>query len=204
MKKILFLTAGCLMMFVTACDNGNSGSPLETQLREFKQENKQLRSQITTSTSQIKDLEKNVQTLSGLPQGTAPNRIYTLKSIKITKYTNIYDKDEVKDGKKETFIVYIQPIDSHGDLIKAAGIVNIQLWDLNKKTPDALLAEWDIDSQQLKKLWYSSMLSTNYRFDYNIAEKITNEPPTLTVKVKFTDILTGKILEAQKLITPEY
>jgi hypothetical protein len=74
--------------------------------------------------------------------------IYTLQSIKIHRYSGFYDKDE--DGKKEKLIVYVQPIDRQGDIIKAPGAVDVQFegWDGKR------LGRWHVRENELKKLCF--------------------------------------------------
>jgi len=144
-------------------------------------------------------LRKRLHVLSGLPEEVKGENLYRLQSIKISRYTNFYDKD--KDGKKEQLIVYIQPIDENGDIIKVAGAVDVQLWDLSKEQSQALLGQWHVGPDQLKKLWFATLM-THYRLTFDVADKIDKLKDPLTVKVTFTDYLTGKVFQEQKVINP--
>lgn len=192
--------AGCLLTFVAGCENGNRKSPLEEQINTLSQENKRLLRQINDSEAQNKQLTKQIQVLSGLPDEVKAENLYRLRQIKITGYTNLYDKD--KDGKKEKLIVYIQPIDEQGDIMKAAGTVDVQLWDLNTKDSEALLGQWHTSPGELKKLWFATFITINYRLTFDVADKVDKFEEPLTVKVTFTDYLSGKVLKEQKVIKP--
>jgi hypothetical protein len=141
-----------------------------------------------------------VQTLSGLPEDVRLESLYSLESVKIGRYTGFYDKD--KDGKNEKLIVYIRPIDEEGDEVKASGAVDVQLWNLNKADSEALLGEWRVQPDELKKLWYATLVTINYRLTFDIADKVDNFDDIMTVKVTFTDYLTGKVFNAQRIIQP--
>jgi len=164
------------------------------------EENSQLQNQIAQSGNETQQLKERIQVLSGLPQGVKAENIYNLISIKITRYTNLYDKD--KDDKKETLIVYIQPIDQNGDIIKAAGDVDVQLLDLSKKDGPVQLGQWHVTAQQLKELWFKTLLTVNYRLKFDVAGKVENFKDPLTVTVTFTDYLTGKVFKEQRAIKP--
>jgi hypothetical protein len=154
--------------------------------------------QIEHLESKNKALQKQINTLHGLPDEARLKDIYEVQSIKITKYTNLFDKD--KNGKKETLIVYIQPVDQDGDIIKAAGDVHVQLLKLYKDQPPNVLGKWHITQEELRKLWLDALLKTNYRLTFDVSDKVDSFEEPLTVMVTFTDYLTGREFNEQKLI----
>ena len=87
-------------------------------------------------------------------------------------------------------------------MIKVAGTVDVQLWDLNKADNQAMLGQWRIEPGKLKKLWFATMLGTNYRLTFGVADIIGDTEAPLTVKATFTDYLTGRVYEEQKVIKP--
>ena len=175
---------GCLVAIAAGCENAGSKSPLTEEINTLRAEKTQLARQIEQTKTENKQLKKQIQVLSGLKPEVKPEKLYSLQKIKITRYTNFYDKD--KDGKKEKLIVYIQPIDTEGDIIKAAGAVDVQLWDLNKKDGQALLGQWHVKAEDLKKVWFATLITINYRLTFDVAEKIADFDEPLTVKVTFT------------------
>jgi len=194
-----FLT-GCLLAGVAGC-GADKGLPLLDEISRLTDEKAELQEQIAQVEAEKEQLEKQKKVLSGLPDNVKGENLYRLEQIKITKYTNLYDKDE--DGKKEKLIVYIQPIDADGDLIKAAGEVEVELWDLNNEAGEAKLGAWQVKPGELKKLWFATLMTTNYRLTFNIAGKVKDPTEPLTVKVEFTDYLTGKVFKEQKQIKPQ-
>lgn len=196
----LIILAGCLVAIVTGCENGNSKSPLKEEINTLKQERRELSRQVEQSAKEIEQLEGRVRVLSELPAGAKAENIYRIQSVKIARFTNLYDKD--KDGRYDRLIVYIQTIDEEGDVVKATGAVDIQLWDLNKEADKAMLGQWHVGAGELKKLWFDTIVAANYKFSFDVADKITEFKEPLTVKVKFTDYLTGKVFDEQKVIEP--
>ena len=196
----LLLCCFALMQLLVGCANGNKTSSLVEQIQQLKQEKTQLQKQFEQSKAENEQLKKQVHILSGLPEQVKGENLYRLQKIEITRYTNLYDKD--KDGKNEKLIVYIQPIDEHGDIIKATGAVEVQLWDLNKENGEALLGQWSVEPEQLKKLWFATLITINYRLTFDVADKIDDFEEPLTVKVTFTDYLTGTVFKEQRVIKP--
>ena len=195
------ILAGCLLTFVAGCENADSRRALLTEkINTLRYEKTELNRQIEQSEKENKQLRKQLQVLSDLPPEVKLENLYDLQRIKITRYTNLYDKD--KDGRKEKLIVYIQPIDEDGDIVKATGAADVQLWDLNKEDGEALLGEWHVTPNELKKLWYATFLTINYRLTFDVADKIDESEEPLTVKATFTDYLSGKVFTEQKAIKP--
>ncbi|MHC4396670.1 MAG: hypothetical protein ACYS1A_13545 [Planctomycetota bacterium] len=189
-----------LLALVTGCENGKSESPLVDEINALKQEKTELTRQLKQSGKEVEQLKEQVEVLSELPAEAKAENLYHLQKVKITRYTNLYDKD--KDGQYEKLIVYLQPIDEQGDKVKATGAVDVQLWDLNKEADEALLGQWQVGAAELKELWFATLVTINYRLTFDVADKITEYKEPLTVKVKFTDYLTGKVFDVQKVIQP--
>jgi len=190
----------CLLFFNAGCENVSKPEmSLAEQVDKLKQEKTQLKKQIEQVKSENEELRDQVQVLSSLPEQVKGENLYRLQRIKISGYTNLYDKD--KDGKKEKLIVYLQAIDQDGDIIKATGDVDVQLWDLSKEKEQALLGQWHVKPEQLKTLWFAALM-THYKLMFDVADKIDKFEEPLTVKVTFTDYLTGKVFKEQKVIEP--
>ena len=196
----LLVSVFCLLAFLAGCESGStSRMAMASEIEKLSRQTADLNRQIEQLKSDNAQLRKQIKVLSGLSKDELED-LYKLQRIKIGGYTNFYDKD--KDGKKEKLIVYIQPIDQDGDIIKIAGAVEVQLWDLNSpQANEALLAEWDVPPNQLRRLWYAA-LRTNYRLTFDVADKINGLTEPLTVKVSFTDYLTGKVFTEQTVIKP--
>ncbi|MFA5252553.1 MAG: hypothetical protein WC454_08220 [Phycisphaerae bacterium] len=195
MRKIIILV-GCLLAITAGCEGSKPAKGGKT----LKQENAELKSQIEQSKSENEQLKSQVQVLSKLPSEARIEDLYDLQKIKITRYTNIYDRD--KDGKKEKLIVYIQPIDEQDDKVKATGAVDVELWDLNKADGEAKLGSWHVTPAELKTLWRATLITINYRLPFDVADKITGKEKELVVKVTFTDYPSGKVFKEQKIIRP--
>jgi len=198
-KTVNILLAGCLLVLIAGCEN-QKAKPAVSATETLRQQNEELKKQLEICKAQNAEQQNQISTLTATGKASTED-IYDLKKVELTKYTNFYDHD--KDGKKEKLIVYLKPTDSQGDLIKAAGEVNIQLWDLNQPEASALLAQWDIAADKLGENWFSALLGTNYRFAFDITEKVTDFSKPLTVKTTFKDRLSGKTFSSQKVIEPK-
>ena len=200
-KMVGVTLAACLLALAVGCEGPNNRVSPADQVETLRRQKSQLTARIEQLETQNRQLQKRVQTLSGLPEGQRGVNLYPLESVRIGRYTDFYDKDG--DGRKEKLIVYIQPIDEQGDVVKAAGAVDVQLWDLNNQADKALLGQWHVEQQELKKVWFATLIIINYRLTFDVADLVKTFDEPLTIKITFTDYLSGKVFEAQKVINPD-
>lgn len=167
---------------------------------KLEQEKAGLTGDVQQHRAEIEQLRAQVRSLSALPKDQS-NNPYEVMTIRIAKISNFFDKDS--DGKQEKLVVYVEPIDIEGDVIKAAGTMAVQLWNLNNPSSEALLGEWQVQPAELRKLWFNSLATTAYRLTFDRPEglEVLSEP--LTVKVSFTDYLTGESFRVQQVIKPK-
>jgi len=198
----VLLCSCALAVFVAGCETPDSQKKtLSEQIETLKQDKSRLTRQIEQSKSNNKELHKQINTLHNLTGEIELEKLYDVQRLKITKHSNFHDKDKDKEGKKETLIIYIQPIDQDGDIVKAAGSVDVQLLDLNEEQPQ-LLGRWHVGPVELRKLWFNALMMTNYRLAFDVSGKVQTFEEPLTVNVTFTDYLTGKVFKEQKVIKP--
>jgi cell division protein FtsB len=202
MGRAIFRTSLFVFIFLffsSGCNSGKSENKLRLQVKSLTDENAKLTNQVEKLTSENEQLQKQNTVLQDLPDSVKGVNLYKLETVKISSYSGLFDENN--KGKPDTLVVLIQPIDNYGDIIKAAGSVEVELWDLNKPQNQALIGKWHVSPEELKKDWVS-FLATDYRLSFDIAGKIDKLTEPLTLKVTFTDYLSGKVFYAQKVIQP--
>lgn len=195
--KRWMLTAA-LLAWAAGCS-----SDVQTSLWE---QNKALSEQKTELTLEVERLRQENETLSGQVKTlTAVNKetrtaaLVVPEMLVIGRHTGLYDKGT--SGKPDSLVVYVEPRDAKQDTIKAAGNMQVELWNLAAAPEQAKLAAWEIGPEELKGLWGRGLLGAYYRLTFPLEGVLKGNEKDLTVKVEFTDYLTGKILTGQKVIT---
>jgi cell division protein FtsB len=177
--------------------------PAEQSETTLKRENEELK-------AENKQLKEQHETLMGIDKLARIEAISTVSSIELTNRCGIYEKanavrrpqaeDSNDNTKKKTLVVYLKTIDDMGDVVKAPGAVKVELWNLNAKPAESLLTSWEIEPKELKKKWSGSLLTSYYKLQFDVNSILGKKEKELTLKVEFTDYLTGKILKAQRVI----
>jgi transcription elongation GreA/GreB family factor len=194
----LLLLVVCLLLS-GGCSNGNTEKSLWGQIKEMGNQKSELSIRVEKLEQENQQLDRRIKTLQGIDPNERLSVIDTLEKIAITSRSGFYDKDN--DGKKETLVVYLETADSAGDRIKAAGRVEVQLWNLEAKdSHKALARQWTIEPAQLKTCWAGTLMTDYYRFTFPVEDIAKEDMAGLTIKVKFVDYLSGKILEDQRVV----
>jgi len=196
-KAFLIITTAAALLIITGCEQPQKTTQWD-KLTELERERTDLKQEVKHLQQENKQLKEQFASLAKLEHDIRVELLANLDNVEIDKRSGFFDKN--RDGKEETLIVYLKPFDDSGDVIKAAGDVNIQLWDLSKKSDDALLGEWNIAPKELKDLWMGMVMTNYYRLSFRIPELLDGNRKDLTIKVKFTDYLTGKVFRKQKVV----
>ena len=162
------------------------------------QEKQQLQQEKARLEQQNAQLKEQVAALQKFPSDRM-NQFVKVAKIEFGKFTRAYDgnTEADKDGYDDGVIVYLILKDKEGDVIKAAGTVEIELWDLI--VAKHIIGEF-IPMGDLQTHWLSGPLTNHYKFQIPWPK---DNPPThrfLTLKLRFQEALTGRTFEEHKKI----
>jgi hypothetical protein len=190
------LVCGCQEKAKSPKSKSLVGAKAEQSEVSLKRENEELK-------AENKQLKEHLETLAGIDKQVRIEALSTVSSIELANRCGIYEKakDSNEAGKK-TLIVYLKTIDDIGDVVKAAGAVKIELWNLNAKPAEALLGSWQVEPMELKKKWSGSLLTSYYKLPFDVSSVLSKKEKELTLKVEFTDYLTGNVFKEQRVIKP--
>ena len=197
MRALNFIVFVFFVLVGSGCDRDLKPSFLK-QIETLKEENLQLSHQTAELKEENIQLSGQVETLSGFDSVEREKSLPIIKKIAIAKRSGFVDKN--KDAIKEKLVVYLKTYDRNQDVIKAAGSVRVQLWDLDKTSEMAMLKQWDIAPDQLTKLWMGAFMTDYYRLLFDIDPFALRAGAEYTLKVSFTDYISGNVLKEQKVI----
>ncbi len=156
-----------------------------------------------TVAQQENDLAARDNTITALNEKLARARGLTAADLEHIFYPEKIAIDRLSggadyDGKPgdDGVTVYIRPVDRDGDVVKVAGDVRIQLFDLSAPADRNLIGEYFVSADEISKLWHGKLMTDHY----TIKCPWPGTPPTnreITIRVTFTDYFTQRILSAQ-------
>ncbi|MGH2272210.1 hypothetical protein ACQ9LF_10460 [Anaerohalosphaeraceae bacterium U12dextr] len=191
--------AAVMGLVLSGCSSSDPNDSLWSQIKSLGGERDTLTTRVETLDQENQQLRQQIQTLQAVDAQQRAAVLDTLAKIEIGKRSGLYDKDN--NGSKETLVIYLEPIDSAQDRIKAPGRVEVELWNLDASNPQAaLLKQWMVEPEQLKTLWAGTLMSSFYRLSFPVDGIIKGNEKGLTVNVRFTDYIAGKVLSAQQPI----
>lgn len=173
---------------------------LQDEVEALNQRNADLEKELAQAETEIKQLQDRIEVLADLPKDVKGENIYKLSEVRLAKHTGFYDKDD--DGVKESLIVYIEPVDAHGDIIKATGSIGVELWNLENPNGQAKLGHWEVRPEELAESWFNTLMRTNFRLTFDVSQAVSDFSDPLTVKLTFIDHLSGNAFKQQHVIEP--
>ncbi len=187
----------CLVLavgIIAGCaDKGDKIIAYENQITKLKRENEKLTRQLVEAQQRIITQEKQIENLRAFGRNQLKDMI-KLERITLERLTGGYDKNN--DGYTDGIVVYLQPIDTDGDVVKVAGGVKVQLFSLGDKPK--LLGEIKLSPNELRKKWIGRLWTNHYTI--RCPFKVAPDSPEVTVRVEFTELLTGRSFVAQKRV----
>jgi hypothetical protein len=119
--------------------------------------------------------------------------LFPAERIVIDRLSGGYD-DDGQPGH-DGVVVYLKPLDRRGDIVKAAGTIRIELFDLTVDPPQ-LVGRCEFAAADAAGLWYGDLWTQHY----TIRCPWLADPPTtreVTIRAAFVDHLTQRVMTAQ-------
>ena len=196
-QSLKVICLGTSVLLFCGCDR-DIGQSFFDDIKTLKEENQTLQYKVDELEKENRQLNEQVDTLSTLKLSDRQKVFPIVEKITLSRRTGFIDRD--KDQIKEGLVVYVIPFDKAKDSIKAAGKLSVQLWDLEKSANGAKLYNWEISSAELGELWANAFTSNYYKLDLNINPDKMQIDKQYTLKVKFTDYISGRVFDTQKVV----
>jgi hypothetical protein len=169
---------------------------LRRQNQELREQVQQLQIQREAQAATIRALERQRTTVQTLPQERL-DQLFTAHGVRIGRLSGGADLDPDKVGD-EAIRVYVVPLDQTRDRIKLSGDFVIEAFDLSD--PDSpWLGRWEFPRQGVEEHWVGQLTLYEYVFTCPWQDRVPSSEE-LTVRVTFTDALTGREFTDQRLI----
>jgi outer membrane murein-binding lipoprotein Lpp len=192
---------GLVVVGIFALAAGCTGKPNAANIK-LRKENQELAGQVDrlqrerdaarAEAAGLRDQKPSVPTLPA----DRLQKLFTAHGITLGKLTGGDDFDPAKPGD-DGLKVYATPIDAAGQTIKAAGAFVVEAFDLAGEG-NTRVGRWQFPVEQAPALWNGTL----WRYEYVLPCPFDQRPAhaELTVKVTFTDELTGRAFTEQRVV----
>lgn len=183
---------------VVGCLPPEPADPRITRIQELEDRVEMQGRELAAKDRLLAELSRRIQTLSNLNEDQRRDHLVQVASIEVERLSGGYDDDA--DGVDDGVVVYLRLRDADGDTIKQGGLAQVELYDLSAPQGRKQVGGSDVPAEALSKLWYGKLMTSHYTIH---VPWTTGSPPAgrlITVVVRFTDLLTGRVFEAQRVV----
>lgn len=183
---------------LTGCLSANTGDSRITEIQQLEDRIQAQDREIVQQKSQIAEQARQIQTLQGLSEPDRLARLIHVDKIRLQSLSGGYDDD--RDGIDDGAVAYLQLLDAQGDVIKAAGSVVMEVYDLAAPDAERQVLLHQLDSEQLAATWFGRFMTSHYSIKAPWPSGRMPAHKSLTIVVRFTELLTGESFEVQQSV----
>ncbi len=174
-RRWMTAAAGAALSMLTAagCASRGNVDALEShlrqtqdQLRRSEQELARTRSERDTARQETELVRQQVASAGVLREAILPEHTQALARIANLSINKMMSggRDNDGDHRDEALQVIVSPLDGDGDLVKIAGKLEIEAYDLSKSGEDKRIGRWQFDAADARKHWHSGFLTSGFQF----------------------------------------
>ena len=190
----LAVALAATVLLISGCETPGPREA-ERELQLAREAIEAQKDQLAAQRATIDALQRQVDTIRHIrPDDLA--MIFYPEKLEIEGLSGGFDADG-RPGD-DGITVYLRPIDGEGDVLKVAGEIHIQLYDL--APPGKLIGEYTVPVDEARKLWYGKLMTYHYTVKCPWQHG-PPEHPEITIRATFIDYLTQRVISAQKTCT---
>ena len=193
------LIFGCACLLIGGLSGGCGGADPVVDLRRknqaLKGEVRDLKDRVASQQAAIEQLNRELTVARALSDDDL-KKIYYPETLRIGPLSGGADFDGEPGDDGVT--VYLQPIDRDGDILKVAGDIRIELYDLAAPEGGKLLGEYYFPVDEIAKYWYGQLMTYHYTLNCPWKDRRPANPE-VTIRATFVDYMTKRVITAQKV-----
>jgi len=175
---------------------GGGGTSDRTRIQELSDQVATQSRIIEMQRQQIDELSLRLQRVQSMSPDQKLELLPHVTSVRLASLSGGFDDNH--DGVDDGIVLYINPVDQEGDIIKAAASVQVRLLDLSAQGEPQQVGQVSLDANQMRPLWFGK-LGAHYTVKVPWSGGRTRPPAaSITAVVSFQDYLTGKVYPIQQ------
>lgn len=196
-KTLPYLVLAGAAVFFVGCDSVPTEKFLEVQRESqaAKEQAAQLEQQLAAEQKTVGNLQEQLARVRGMDPSVM-NQLVVPARIQLVRQSGGYDRDG-KPGD-DGIVLYVQPTDKDGHVLKVAGSFKVTLLDLSKPTEPVVIASYEFDVPTTRSLWYGRFMTNHFTIRCPWPPSGPPDTNEVTARIEFTDLLTGRVFTAQE------
>jgi len=178
-------------LWLAGCASRGNVEILESELRQEEQAREQLAEQLRQSQEELKIARTDAAALrtqladrrqTALP----PEQAEVFYRVDAIKFGMLLTSGQDRDGQPgdDALSVLLTPVDIHGDLVKLAGEVELELFDMTRSSEQQRLGQWKFPVGEVREHWHKGFMSAGYLFQVDWQSPPVS--PELTLHARMT------------------
>lgn len=186
--------SGWAVLLWGGCATSRQLETLEAELRQqqdavqlARKQTNNLQSELTRAREETELLRSQMASAGqGVPLPEQTGNLVRLSEVKInTLLSGGKDRDGLPGD--DVLVALISPLDEQGDLVKIAGEVEIEAFDMTLPSDDKRVGQWTFDAEQAAKAWHSGFVGAGLQFELPWQDAPTSKELLVHVRLKTTD-----------------
>jgi outer membrane murein-binding lipoprotein Lpp len=195
-------------LWLAGCASRGNVDILESELREEEHAREQLAEQFRQVQEELKIARTDAAALrtqlaERRQTALSPEQADLFYRVEAIKFGMLLTSGQDRDGQPgdDALSVLLTPVDTHGDLVKLAGEIELELFDMTRSSEQQRLGQWKFSPEQVREHWHKGFMSAGYLFQVDWQTPPT--APDLTLHARLT-VPDGRQFDAttQVKVTP--
>lgn len=185
----------CAALVSSGCIEPANPNP-QLEIIRLKKELDEKNNQLTAQKATIDELQRRLNAARGFN----PDKLVAFlpERLEIDRLSGGYDENDQPGDDGVT--VYLKPLDKAGDVLKFAGDIHIELYDLAAEPDRNRVGEYTIKADKVGDLWYGKLMTNHYTIKCSWQHGPPKHPE-ITIRATFVDALTLRVMSAQATCT---
>src|SRR5258708_6598399 len=183
-----------LALCLSGCAHRGDVEVLESELRKREQAQEGLAGELSQAREELKIARSDAANLRdqltvARQVSLAPEQAEVLYRAEAIKFNMLLTSGQDRDKAPgdEGLSIMLMPVDAHGDLVKLAGEVEFELFDMTQSADQQRLGHWQFTIDEVREHWHRGFLSSGYMFQVDWQGRPASPELTLHARLSVPD-----------------
>ncbi|MBK8914702.1 MAG: hypothetical protein IPM64_08925 [Phycisphaerales bacterium] len=193
-RRAAGMIVGAMLLALSGCAS-TPNTDLNRELVRLRERSAQQERELAARSATIDELHRRLSVATGV-DARQLQYFYYPETIQVAPLSGGYD-DDGKPGD-EGVVVYLRPLDRDGDVVKVAGSIRVQLFDLSLPPDQTSLGELTIPIEKCREHWYGKLMTQHYTI--RVPWQRPPQAEEVTVRATFANLFPQRVVTTQAVV----